>query len=110
MCEGGYTVLPVASCVGDSSTITVTYSFGGSTVAPTQTTFIGIYQLTETGPFKALASGAVCGSTYPKYTATANGGLCPSTGSFKFSPPSTPGQYKIVVVPFSPPNAQGMSG
>jgi hypothetical protein len=110
MCEGGYALKPLASCVGDKSAVTVSYSFAGSTLPPTQTTFVGIYKLAETGPFKALASGSVCGSVYPKYVATVNGGLCPSAGTFKFSPPSTPGQYKIVVVPFSPPNAQGMSG
>ncbi len=110
MCEGGYTLAPLASCVDDAAKVTVTYSFGGSTLPPTQTTFVGVYPLAETGPFKALSSGAVCGATNPKYAATVNGGLCPATGAFKFSPPSTPGQYKIVVVPFSPPNAQGMSG
>ena len=110
MCEGGYTLAPLASCVGDASSITVTYSFGGNTLPPTQTSFVGIYPLAETGPFKALATGAVCGGIYPKYVATVNGGLCPSTGTFRFSPPSTPGQYKIVVAPFSPPNAQGVSG
>ena len=110
MCQGGYKLAPLASCAGDSTSITVTYSFGGATLPPTQTSFVGIYPLAETGPFKALAKGAVCGSIYPKSSSAVNGGLCPSSGTFKFSPPSTPGQYKVIVAPYSPPDAQGIQG
>ena len=110
MCEGGFTFSQLASCVGDSSAITGSYSFGGAAIAPTQTSFVGIFPLTETGPFKSLAATAVCGATYPKYDKTVNGGLCPSSGTFKFSPPTTPGQYKIVLVPWSPMNELGMQG
>jgi hypothetical protein len=110
MCEGGYTLAPLASCTGDSTSIIVTYSFGGATLPPTQTSFVGIYPLTETGPFKALATGAVCGSIYPKYSSTVNCGLCPRAGTFKFAPWKTPRQYKVVVAPYSPPDAQGIQG
>ena len=109
-CEGGYSITPLASCVGDGTSISVSYSFGGSTLPPTQTTFVGIYKLTETGPFKSVASGTVCGSVYKAYSAKVNGGLCPNSGTFKFSPPAAAGQYKIVVAPFSPPDANGISG
>ena len=110
MCEGGYTVKPLASCIGDGTSISVSYSFGGATQPPTQTSFIGIYAVGQTGPFQSLTSGSICGSVYKSYSATVNGGLCPSTGSFKFAPPQVAGQYSIVVAPFTPASSGGGSG
>jgi hypothetical protein len=107
MCEGGYSLAPLASCVGDGAVVVGTYSFAGLTMPPTQASTVGIYALTETGPFKSYTSASVCGSSY---SATVNGGLCPASGTFSIKAPSTPGQFKIVVSPFSPPNAQGIAG
>ena len=109
-CEGGYKLSTQASCIGDGTAIVVSYAFGGATAAPTQTSFVGFYAPTETGPFKYAASGSICGSVYKTYSATVNGGLCPTSGAFKLLPPTKAGQYKIVVAPFSPPDANGISG
>ena len=108
-CEGGFTVSPLASCVGDSTSVTLTYTFGGTAPPPTQTSLVGFFALNETGPLNSAVSAAVC-SQYSKYSANVNGGLCPSKGTLRLSPPSTPGQYKIVLVPWSPLNAQGLQG
>jgi hypothetical protein len=110
MCEGGYALSTTASCVGDGTSITVAYSFGGATAPPTQTSFVGFYAPSETGPLKYAASATVCGSTYRTYSATVNGGLCPSSGTFTLTPPTAAGMYKIVVAPFSPPDANGIYG
>jgi hypothetical protein len=71
---------------------------------------VGIFSLDETNPLHSVASVPVCGSTYPSYNPSANGGLCPSRGSFQLSRPTAPGQYKIVVVPFSPMDSNGLQG
>ena len=109
-CEGGFKLSTTASCVGDTTSVTITYSFGGTAVQPTQTSLVGFYALTETGPLKSLTSTAVCGATYPKYDKAVNGGLCPASGSFSLSPPATPGQYKVVLAPWSPLNEFGVQG
>ena len=107
-CEGGYSPSPLASCAKSASTtISISYSFGGTAPPPTQLSFVGIYALAETDPFNSQASAYVCGQTY---NSTRQGGLCPPTGSLRLSRPSTPGQYKIVVAPYSPPNSLGLSG
>ena len=108
MCEGEYSLGPLASCAQDASTkITVAYTFSGAVLPPTQSSFVGVYALTETNPLNSVASGMVCGGTY---NALVNGCLCPLSGTFTLSRPSTPGQYQIVVAPFSPMNALGQQG
>ena len=110
-CNSGFRVSSLASCGQDPpSSITVQYSFPGAAIAPTQTSFVGIFSLDETNPLHSVASVPVCGSTYPSYNPSANGGLCPSRGSFQLSRPTAPGQYKIVVVPFSPMDSNGLQG
>ena len=110
-CEGGYRLSSLASCALDPlSKITVSYSFTATVPPPTQTSFVGIYPLTEVGPFKSLTSAPVCGAKYPSYSKAVNGGLCPSSGSFQLSRPTKPGRFKVVVVPWSPRNALGQQG
>jgi cathepsin B len=110
-CEGGYRLSSLASCARDApSKVTVSYSFTASVPSPTQLSFVGIYRLGEVGPFNSLASAPVCGATYPSYSRAVNGGLCPSSGSFKLSRPTKPGKFKVVVVPWSPRNALGQQG
>ena len=108
VCEGGYSLGPLASCaLDDSSVIRINFTFSGSVSPPTQASFIGVYALSVTNPFQNFAAAYICGSSY---NATANRGLCPSAGSLHIARPSNPGQYQIVVVPYSPPNALGQSG
>ena len=110
-CNTGFRLSPLASCSMDPpSRITVQYSFTSASPPPTQTSFVGIYSLDETNPFRFAKSAAVCGATYPNYDSTKNGGLCPFLGSFQLSQPTVPGQYKIVVAPFSPRDANGLQG
>ena len=107
-CEGGYRLGPLASCAGDAaSVIRGSYSFGGAAPPPTQGTLVGVYPLAETNPLKAAASTPVCSSGYNPLLA---GGLCPPTGTLRLARPAAPGQYKIAVAPYSPPNAQGVQG
>ena len=96
-CEGGYTLTTLASCSGDSTSVTVTYSFAGTAAPPTQTSLIGFFALTETRPLNSLTSASICGAQYPKYNSAVNGGLCPTTGSVSISPPTAPGQYQVTV-------------
>ena len=110
-CEGGYRLSSLASCAKDApSKITVSYAFSATVPPPTQTSFVGIYRMGEVGPFRYLASARVCDTKYPTYNKAVNGGLCPSSGSFQLSRPTAPGQYKVVVVPWSPRNALGLQG
>jgi len=109
-CNSGFQLSSLASCGQDPSRITVQYSFSGAGRPPTQTSFVGVFPPDETGPLSSVASSPVCGSTYPNYDPATNGGLCPSQGSFELSRPTAPGQYKIVVVPFSPRDSNGLSG
>ena len=108
-CQAGYKVGPLASCAQDpAGAVTVSYSFpDGRVLPPTQSSFVGLYPLDETNPFRAVASGKVCG---PSYSKRVSGGLCKSSGSFTIPRPAAPGRYKIVVAPYSPPNAVGISG
>jgi hypothetical protein len=80
--------------------VAATYSFGGSAAPPTQTSFVGFYQLAEISPMKSLTSVMVCGQMYPAYNKSANGGLCPMRGQISLTPPTAPGQYKLVLVPW----------
>jgi cathepsin B len=110
-CEGGYRLSSLASCAKDApSAITVTYAFTATVPPPTQASFVGIYRLGDVNPFSSLASAPVCAAAYPAYNPAVNGGLCPSSGSFQLPRPTAPGQYKVVVVPWSPRNAQGQQG
>ena len=107
-CEGGYALAPLASCLQDpASRIAVSYSFAGSVAPPTQASFVGLFPLAETNPLKSSASSVICGGTY---NPSVNGGLCPASGAFSIARPSVAGQYKVVVVPYSPPNALGLQG
>ena len=111
-CEGGYRLSPLAAiggAPGQSVSINVVFSFGGAALPPTQTTFVGIYDMNEQDPLQSLSAAAVC-PTFTKYDPSVNGGLCPALGSFQLSPPAAPGQYKVVVVPWSPANEMGMQG
>ena len=109
-CNSGFRLSSLASCGQDTSSITVQYSFSGAGSPPTQTSFVGVFPPDETGPLRSISSTPVCGSTYPGYDPAANGGLCPSQGSFELSRPTAPGQYKIAVVPFSPKDSNGLKG
>jgi cathepsin B len=110
-CNSGFQVSSLASCGQDPpSSVTVEYSFSGAASPPTQTSFVGVYSLDETSPVNSVASAPICGSTYPSYDPATNGGLCPSQGSFQLSRPTVPGQYKIVVAPFSPLDSNGLQG
>jgi hypothetical protein len=108
LCEGGYRLAPLESCALDpTGYIAITFSFGGDVLPPTQSSFIGVYQLTENGPFKYLATASVCGSTYDS---SKNGGLCPSSGTLKISRPAVPGRYKIAIAQYSPLDSRGFQG
>lgn len=89
--------------------MSISYTFSGTAPPPTQTSLIGFYTLDESAPLKSVASVSVC-SKYTLYNARVNGGLCPPSGTLKLSPPATPGQYKIVLAPWSPVNEFGMQG
>ncbi len=108
-CEGGFKASPLASCVGDTTSMSISYTFSGTAPPPTQTSLIGFYLLNESAPLNSVASASVC-SKYTQYNARVNGGLCPRSGTLKLSPPATPGQYKIVLAPWSPVNEFGMQG
>jgi cathepsin B len=112
-CEGGYaTASPLAFCDADASsaTLTWTYSFSPAAPAPTQTSFVGVYPLDATSPSQALSQAAVCGSAYPAYNSSANGGLCPATGTVSLVRPTAAGQYKVVAVPWSPGGSSDAQG
>lgn len=107
-CEGVYTVKPLAACSGDGSVITVEASFGGTAPPPTQKTIIAVYPAAETRTTQAVSMSMLCGTTFNQ---AVNAGLCPFTGnSISLVAPTTPGSYKVVVVPFLPPNEFGQSG
>jgi hypothetical protein len=108
LCEGGYRLSSLASCALDApSLVSINFSFSGDVLPPTQSSFIGVYQLNETSPFKALATASVCGATY---SSAVNGGLCPSSGSFKMSRPTLQGRYKIAIALYSPLDSRGLQG
>ncbi len=108
-CEGGYRAAPLAACDMDPPAhIEIVYSWSaGGASPPTQTSFVGVYALDETNPFRALATAALCGWTY---NAAESSGLCPPDGATRLARPAAPGRYKIVVVPFSPKDARGLQG
>ncbi len=110
-CNSVFRVSSLASCGQDPrSSITIQYSFSDAASPPTQTSFVGVYPLDEADPLRKVTSALICGSTYPSYNPSANGGLCPSKGSFQLSRPTAPGQYKIAVAPFSPRDSKGLQG
>jgi len=106
-CEGFITVSPVATLINDKKVLTITFSFGGTAVAPTQQSFVGIYKLTETNTVNTVTSVYLCGT---KYNSALNGGLCPSSGTVTLSPPTVAGTYKIALAPYLPTNEFGQSG
>jgi cathepsin B len=106
-CEGGISVSPVATCLQDKKVLTVSFSFGGTALAPTQKSYIGIYKAGETKTVKQVVAGYLCGTTYNK---ALNGGLCPAAGSITMNPPTAAGTYQIVLAPFLPTNEFGQSG
>jgi hypothetical protein len=108
LCEGGYSLAPLASCALDpAGSIAINFSFSGDVLPPTQSSFIGVYQLNETSPFKGLVTASVCGATYDS---SKNGGRCPSSGSFRMSRPTVPGRYKIAIAVYSPLDSRGLQG
>jgi cathepsin B len=103
-CEGGYQASPLAVCAGDATPIAVSFVFGpGVVLPPTQSSFIGVYPIAETGPFNYITRAFVCGAAY-------SGGLCPTSGVLQIPNPGVPGRYKLAVATYSPINAQGLEG
>ena len=108
LCEGGYRLSSLASCALDApASVSVNFSFSGDVLPPTQASFIGVYQLNETSPFKSLVTASVCGAAY---ASAVNGGLCPSSGSFKMPRPTLQGRYKIAIAQYAPLDSRGLQG
>ena len=98
-CEAGYAAAPLATCAGDATPITVSYTFGDGAPPPTQATLVGVYQLGEQNPYLYLTSSYVCS---PTYNASIHGGLCPATGTITIPNPGAAGSYQIAVAPWVP--------
>jgi hypothetical protein len=63
--------------------------------------------LQESGALKSVSSALVCGTTYSK---DVNGGLCPATGTVTIAAPTAPGQYRVALARYRPPNEFGQDG
>ena len=57
---------------------------------------------------RSITSASVCGTK--AYNRSLNGGLCPSERTIRLARPTAPGGYKVVLAPYSPKDAQGLSG
>jgi hypothetical protein len=106
-CEGGLSASPLATCLADKQVVTVTYSFGGATKPPAQSSYLGIYKVGEAETSKQVSTGYIYGN---RYNIADEGGLCPLSGKVTIAPPTTTGSYKIVLAPYLPPNEFGQSG
>ena len=96
-CENGYSAAPLATCAGDSTSITATYSFASGALPPTQASLVGIYAASETNPYQYITATYLCGASY---VASLRGGLCPTSGTVSIPNPLAPGQYKLAVAAY----------
>ena len=98
-CENGYSAAPLATCAGDATPITITYTFPSGAPPPTQASLVGVYQLSQNNPYQYVTAAYLCG---PSYDGSLRGGLCPTSGTVTIPNPGAAGQYKIAVAVFVP--------
>ena len=110
-CAWGVRLGPLASCAGTAAAaVQANASFGDGLPPVTQSSFLGFFTLDQYNPYSALSAAYFCGGSY---RASVNGGLCPPAAvQLSLTPPTDPGRYKIVLVPFVPadPAIYGMNG
>uniref|UniRef100_A0A7S0HL70 Uncharacterized protein n=1 Tax=Hanusia phi TaxID=3032 RepID=A0A7S0HL70_9CRYP len=105
-CDGGIKASPLAACEGET-TLSFSYSYAGDAKPPTQKSFVGLYQLSETKSMSFVAAQYLCST---QYNANSNQGLCPSSGQISFKSQLPSGEYKVALMRYKPPNEFGQDG
>eukprot|EP00287_Rhodomonas_sp_CCMP768_P002163 CAMPEP_0196737478 /NCGR_PEP_ID=MMETSP1091-20130531/15198_1 /TAXON_ID=302021 /ORGANISM="Rhodomonas sp., Strain CCMP768" /LENGTH=1109 /DNA_ID=CAMNT_0042081333 /DNA_START=9 /DNA_END=3338 /DNA_ORIENTATION=+ len=117
-CGGKAEMSTTGICQGAHAPLDVTFSYE-TTEPPTQMSFLGIYATDVDVPFAYDSAGNFVGYTHlsmayvcgTSYDPTVNDGRC--TNSFSVSVPVwslAPGDYKVALLQYLPPNEFGESG